>query len=453
MKGLKAFLNGMAVLGLALSPALAAQDPPPAPWAEEAVQILVAKGVFIGYPDGTFRWKNPLSREEAALALYRLLAAHGLDGLTPEEVQRIKEAVDRLLQDREALEQGLQDLRRELEALKTQPQENLLPRVQALEERLLQAPQAGPLEERLKGLEERLKALEEGLKGLQAAQAALEAQALQERLNELEEQARALGERLGAQEAQGQDTAAQLQALKERVEALEKEKTQLTARTEELSQALKDLPEAQKLLQDAQNRLEALENRVRGLEDRLGTLEERVKGLEEHLKALEDGARAQGNRQEEVEKRLRALEEEVKSLREALLPQRAALYLAFGFYRGDVDGRLYGRLSLGHDALYGPLGLRASYEGEVQNPTGPDSLLSADLTLRATLGPVDGYFGVGGGAYFARNPALGFGQLLIGADLRLFPFLAFFLEGHQRFLFDGQMGQRSTLAFGLQFRF
>lgn len=449
MRRLVRFLLSAAILGPSLNQALAQPaDPPAAPWAEEAVQVLVSKGVFIGYPDGTFRWKSPLTREEAALALYRLLAAHGLEGLSPEEVERIKKAVDQLLQDRETLEQGLNDLRKELEALKAQPQQDLFPRLQALEERILKMPQEGHIDERLKTLEDRLEALEEGLKGLQAAQAALDARALQERLGELEREIQALRERLAAQEA----AAAQLQALKEAIRALEEAKAQLAARTEELAQALKDLPQAQTLLQDARSRLEALENRVRGLEDRLSALEERLKGLEERTKALEEQAKAQEGRLEASERRLKALEEEVQSLRQALLPQRPALYLALGLYRGDVNGLWYGRLSLGHDALYGPLGLRASYEGALQDPTGPDSLLSADLTFRATLGPVDGYFGVGGGAYLAQTP-LGFGQLLIGADLRLFPHLALFLEGHQRFLFDGRMGQRSTLASGLQLRF
>ncbi len=63
-------------------------DPPPSSWAQEAVEILLAKGVFIGYPDGTYRWRQPLTRQEAALALYRLLAAYGLDRLSPEEVDR-----------------------------------------------------------------------------------------------------------------------------------------------------------------------------------------------------------------------------------------------------------------------------------------------------------------------------------------------------------------------------
>lgn len=79
----------LALCGLNLSLAQV-QDEPAAPWAQEAVEILIKKGVFIGYPDGTFRWKQPITREEAAIALYRLLAAYGIDQLSPEEIQRIK---------------------------------------------------------------------------------------------------------------------------------------------------------------------------------------------------------------------------------------------------------------------------------------------------------------------------------------------------------------------------
>lgn len=48
-------------------------DMPAGHWATEAVQQLAAKGVLVGYPDGTFRGTETLTRYQAALILQRLL--------------------------------------------------------------------------------------------------------------------------------------------------------------------------------------------------------------------------------------------------------------------------------------------------------------------------------------------------------------------------------------------
>jgi len=44
-----------------------------APWAKEAVKALFASGIVIGYPDGTFRPKNPLTRAEMVVILLRVI--------------------------------------------------------------------------------------------------------------------------------------------------------------------------------------------------------------------------------------------------------------------------------------------------------------------------------------------------------------------------------------------
>jgi hypothetical protein len=48
-------------------------DMPAGHWATEAVEQLAAKGVLVGYPDGTFRGTETLTRYQAALILQRLL--------------------------------------------------------------------------------------------------------------------------------------------------------------------------------------------------------------------------------------------------------------------------------------------------------------------------------------------------------------------------------------------
>lgn len=405
-------------LGVALAQEI--QDPPAAPWAREAVELLVAKGVFIGYPDGTFRWREPLTRQEAALALYRLLAAYGLDRLSPEEVDRLLSAVKRLQ-----------------------------------EELAGQGQQMAGLKEEAKALDERLKALEEAQKGLEAAQKALEARALEEKLKGAQEGLKNLENRLKALEdrpwvdprdveslkREQEALRAAQKGLEDRLAALERARTAQQEALKGLEERLKDLPEARKLAEEAQARLRALEPRLKALEEGLKEQGDRLRALEDRMKALEE-------RQSQAESRLKALEEEVASLKRTLAPTRHPLYLGLAVYRGDVTGEWYGRLLLGHDALLGPLGLRLAYEAPFAEPS--QGLASLDLTFRTSHGDLDGYFGVGGGLYLDQTP---FGQLLVGAGFRVVPNLSLFLEGHQRYLFDGQASQRSTLAFGLAARF
>lgn len=432
---------GLLILGVSLAQDKPVGDPPPSPWAEEAVGLLVEKGVFIGYPDGTFRWREPLTRQEAALALYRLLVAHGLDRLSPEEVDRLLKGVEALKKDLEAQAQSLEGLKKEKEALEA--------RVRELEAKPEAEPQTlEALRKEKDDLARRVQVLEEALKGLEAAEKALETRKLEENLKKAEEALKELGDRLQALEGRPQADPREVEALKQaqeelkgRLKALEEARSAQEEALKRLEAAVTDLPEARRLAEEAHARLTALEPRVAHLEEKLAALEDRQARLEERLKALEE-ARTQD------QARLKALEEEVAALKRTLTPSRLPLYLGLGLYQGDVTKEGFGRLLLGHDALLGPLGLRLAYEAPFQDPT--QGLASLDLTFRASYGDLDGYFGVGGGLYLGGSS---FGQLLIGAGVRLVPHLSLFLEGHQRYLFDGQASQRSTLAFGLAIRF
>ncbi|MFA4030274.1 MAG: hypothetical protein GDYSWBUE_001916 [Candidatus Fervidibacterota bacterium] len=49
------------------------KDVPPTHWAYQAVRQLVEWGILEGYPDGTFKGSQPLTRYEFALAVWRVL--------------------------------------------------------------------------------------------------------------------------------------------------------------------------------------------------------------------------------------------------------------------------------------------------------------------------------------------------------------------------------------------
>ena len=63
----------LAVLGLSLAGAAKFSDVPPGHWAEEAVYKLADEGIILGFPDGTYRGNEFLTRYQAALLIYRLL--------------------------------------------------------------------------------------------------------------------------------------------------------------------------------------------------------------------------------------------------------------------------------------------------------------------------------------------------------------------------------------------
>lgn len=49
------------------------EDPDVATWAQEAVDQVIAEGVMTGYPDGTFRGAQPITRQEIAMVAARIL--------------------------------------------------------------------------------------------------------------------------------------------------------------------------------------------------------------------------------------------------------------------------------------------------------------------------------------------------------------------------------------------
>ena len=68
----------------------------PGPWADEAIELVVSQGLYIGYPDGSFGWRNNISRAEFAVVLARLIATYGLDRFSPEELDVLRNASDEL---------------------------------------------------------------------------------------------------------------------------------------------------------------------------------------------------------------------------------------------------------------------------------------------------------------------------------------------------------------------
>jgi predicted nucleic acid-binding Zn-ribbon protein len=88
-------------------------DVPAGHWAKDAVDLLVSKGIIIGFPDGTFRGNETLTRYQAALMIQRLLdmmVTNQAPIMNPEELETIRNAVQELASDLAALGVRVADL-------------------------------------------------------------------------------------------------------------------------------------------------------------------------------------------------------------------------------------------------------------------------------------------------------------------------------------------------------
>jgi hypothetical protein len=181
-------------------------DVPAGHWAKEAVEALAAKGIIVGYPDGTFRGGEAITRYQAALIIYRLLQqieeelkAKGtsptMEALSAEELETLKNAVQELaaelaalgvrvsaLEDSAATKDDIARLEALIEELKAQPMPEVEPGMdQAALEDLLDRVEAASIAAdtalaQAQQLAEQLEALAQDVEGVKGDVAALSTQ-------------------------------------------------------------------------------------------------------------------------------------------------------------------------------------------------------------------------------------------------------------------------------------
>ncbi len=259
------------------------QDVPAGHWAQEAVDYVTAKGLITGFPDGTFKGQQTLSRYQAALIFYRLLQS-GAMGSVDANGQAI-------------INKGIDDVKAELNGLKTQ---------------------LGALETTNTSQDGRLGTLEEQLKAMSAQPAATGGSDLEPRVKSLEDLLATLNTKLESQQAAGSVDP----ALQTKVTDLE---TQLAALRTDLTAAA---PDAQ---QSA--RIAAIEADIATLKAQAGTAPttdqaSQLAELETSLSELQD--QVSGQDTTELADRITALEDQAKAVAAPvavadLTPQVAAL--------------------------------------------------------------------------------------------------------------------------------
>ena len=136
-----ALAGGLLALGAAAgAPQAQAQaapflDTPTNHWAYEAVQNLAKRGIVIGYPDGTYGGKRPMTRYEFAVAINRMLstlddirnAQNGtpapagtpaVQTLTQDELNQIQALIDKFRPELDTIQTNLKQAQDDIDALR-----------------------------------------------------------------------------------------------------------------------------------------------------------------------------------------------------------------------------------------------------------------------------------------------------------------------------------------------
>jgi predicted nucleic acid-binding Zn-ribbon protein len=342
-------------------------DVPAGHWAKEAVEALVAKGILTGFPDGTFRGNEPITRYQAALIIYRLLQqieeelkAKGtsptMEAMSPEDLEALKNAIQELaaelaalgvrvsaLEDSAATKDDIARLEAMIQELKAQPApepgmdqaalQDLMDRVEAAsiaaDTALAQAQQ---LAERLDALAQDVEGVKDDLAAL-ATQVEANAQAIQA-LNELavllNQDVLSLRDQVAALE-KGALTQEDLENLKASLEGLKGRLESVEALVESLASDLTDRVEAASIAADTAlaqaqqlaEQLEALTQDVEGVKGDLAALATQVEANAQAIQALNELAVLLNQDVLSLQDRVTALEKGLADLQGANLEQFA----------------------------------------------------------------------------------------------------------------------------------
>ncbi|WP_299430437.1 S-layer homology domain-containing protein [uncultured Meiothermus sp.] len=268
-KKLVVYLAGLlTVLGLGFGQAQFA-DVPAGHWAREAVELITARGLITGFPDGTFRGDANLTRYQAALIFQRLLAE-----LEKTPAPALSE------EDMTAIRNAVQELAAELAALGV--------RVSALEDNAATKDDIARLEAAIEELK------------TAAPEAGVDAAAMAD-----------LADRVEAASVAADTALAQAQALAERIDGVEGEVATLKTQIEADADSIRALNELAVLLnQDVLS----LQDRVTAVEKQLGEVDFDAFANKEDVSAIQEFATALRSDLVRLSDRVSALDTRVTGL-------------------------------------------------------------------------------------------------------------------------------------------
>ncbi len=391
------------------------RDIPAGHWARQAVEFAVQCGLIEGFPDGTFRGNQNLTRYQAALIFFRLYQTNRLENARPE--------------CRLAVERGAQEV---------------APELQQLQQRF------AALERTTQDQAARLAALEAEVK--RAIETSEKAAALEQRLAALEQQVQRLAQ-APAQPAPAQpegptpaDLQARIAALEEQVQRLAQAPAAPTAPQDAvaLERRIATLEEQIRNRPDAA-RVAALEEQVRGLSNQVTTLQNQVNELRQQVQ--QPAPQPQPQPQPEV----RPPEAPVLTA-----PPVRNFYFGAGAALGIIPQPSGGVFDSSNINLSGMVGVRDAFLGFGLRAGLDYNLSTQALGVEAYLmrhfgsGLVSPYLGVGARFLPAlANPI--YGSAAVGLDLNLFGPLGLFVEGNPRFESGGNFGLGARAGLKLNF--
>jgi len=279
----------LAALSLSVASAAKFSDVPPGHWAEEAVYKLADEGIILGFPDGTYRGNEFLTRYQAALLIYRLLeqAALLIYRLLERLRAEFKAGVDE--ETLAALRNAVQELAAELASLGVRVsalEDNAatkgdVARLQAAIEELKKMKPAGVDMAALKDLEAKVEAAAVAADAAAAKAEAAVAKA-EAAMAKAEDAAAAADGARGLAEANADSIKAlnelavmlnqDVLGLQDRVAALEKEVVALKGATPQDYAKASDLKALTEYVQALSGDVAGLAGKLGEVEDRVGTL-------------------------------------------------------------------------------------------------------------------------------------------------------------------------------------
>lgn len=405
-----------------------ALDEAPGPWAEEAIELVVSRGLYIGYPDGSFGWRNNISRAEFAVVLARLINTFGLERFSDDEVTVLRNAADELRAQLGDVTGRLNDQQQQIDELRA---------TTAALESMVMAFEGRDVSTDMQAFNDRLAAIESAVDAVRAELSALPAAPTPEAPTTSTDPATLddMQARLGAVESDRARLSDELSSLRSEQQALASRVAALEAQAQQ--------PQPQVETPSSEGQVEVVtvpddSATVRMVND----LRSRVDQLESRLQTAEDGLAA-------AREQIADHSDRIARLESRLLPDRGAFYVNLGVFGTSPDLDLYGKAIVGHDSLFGAVGARVSFEYSF---SGLPSNLAGALTYRTSFGSSDGYFGLGGGVTMGdtMDP---FGEILVGMNFRLTRTLGMYIEGNYRPYFDGTTPTTSGFSTGVSVRF
>ncbi|HHY47843.1 MAG TPA: hypothetical protein GX506_11165 [Firmicutes bacterium] len=287
-------------------PALASPfaDVPANHWAYNAVSQLAAYGLVEGFPDGTFKGNEPMTRYQMAMVVARLLVS--LDAQIKSEIEAAKGSLKAAAPAAE--KPAEQPAPEEKPALERVVEKTIVEKLDTEQLEAL-ASKVAQVSDEVSGLESKVTGLEGRVTGVEGA------------VGDLKAQVGGLDERVGSVEAKADSAGAEAATARQEVSALDEElKTELAKKGLDLDLSLQNAIEAKaaELIAMIDGLKEEFSRELDILGIRVSALEEQLTFVNAKIDDIRAGMEAMDKRIGDVEAKTAAIDEKATAIGEKL---------------------------------------------------------------------------------------------------------------------------------------